>query len=515
MSALIVNNVLSSSLEVNYNYLDTEELFGYQIQGSYVIDISDIEFQQDDTVLLVGRDAIKEAYGRPNIVARIGADDYLNGRISDISFDAGTLVGSETVTVTIAENRKLDDYSSSEFAKYIPNPHALESFSESYNFSRNGANYSSSRDISISYNQEAGDQFLDNAKTFLTNYYFTNRPDLGYQEDGISENAKINKNFKGYLSETYDLINLSVSLNEKVDSSIIDPNQSVSTKETQTIQLTERGFLEKTVNVELTSLKEEVEKTLTSAIAQKIQEIKTKEQAEFGSPFSISKGIIKDSIRATLTLVFSTDPSKSGDNNISYSGVEAKANKFKEYTLNITFNSNGKNNVDKFDNCKNFWNETQDDNPLRVRRLFHPTEAFHEKSRRSNFNRAEGSIQDSIVYTTDPAYATTDSNLLKLKKTLSKERQINRIEKFLDLSNLEEQVVVSDLKTVGRASVTAEATVSQGAGIYEAQRILESKTQEFTDFVDEDVTHIVADVCNTNIGDGKATRNLTYLFLSD
>ena len=212
MASLIVNNVLSSSVEITYDYQGTIELFGYTVKGNYQVDISDLKFEQNDTTLLSGRDAIKEAYGRPNLVARIGADDYLNGQIQSYNFEGGTLVGAETVSISITEKRRLDDYSSSEFAKYIPNPHTLASFSETYDFSRTGGDYTSTRKVSIGYAQEAGDQFLNNAKTFLTNYYFANRPSLGYQEDGISEKAKIDENFRGNISETYDLINLNVSL---------------------------------------------------------------------------------------------------------------------------------------------------------------------------------------------------------------------------------------------------------------------------------------------------------------
>ena len=51
MASLIVNNVLTSSVEITYNYLDTDEIFGYTVRGTYEIDISDINLQQNDTVL--------------------------------------------------------------------------------------------------------------------------------------------------------------------------------------------------------------------------------------------------------------------------------------------------------------------------------------------------------------------------------------------------------------------------------------------------------------------------------
>ena len=118
-----------------------------------------------------------------------------------------------------------------------------------------------------------------------------------------------------------------------------------------------------------------------------------------------------------------------------------------------------------------------------------------------------------MVFTTDPAYNTTDDGLLKLKKTLDKSHQIERVGKFLDLMNLEEQISHKDLKTVGQATVTAEATVSQSLGLYEAQRILESKTSEFEDFVDEDIVHMTSDTISLSLGNGTASRSMQFLFL--
>ena len=67
---------------------------------------------------------------------------------------------------------------------------------------------------------------------------------------------------------------------------------------------------------------------------------------------------------------------------------------------------------------------------------------------------------------------------------------------------------------MGQASVNAEATVSQSMGLYKAKEILESKTSEFNDLVNEGVIHITSDVITLNVGDGKASRQLQYLFLS-
>ena len=117
------------------------------------------------------------------------------------------------------------------------------------------------------------------------------------------------------------------------------------------------------------------------------------------------------------------------------------------------------------------------------------------------------------MFTTDPAYTPSEDGLLKLKKTLSKTHQINRIEKFLGIAENEDMVVTNNLKTVGGASVSAEATVSQSMGIYKAQEILESKTAEFNDLVDEDVICITSDTVSLNLGGGTASRKIQYLFL--
>jgi hypothetical protein len=515
MASLIVYNVLSSSTEITYNYVETDELFGYTVAGNYQIDISDIHLEQDDTTLIEGRDAITSAYGRPNLVARIGCDEYLNGTIKSYSFEAGSLVGSEVVNITIEENRRLDDYASSEFAKYIPNPHNISSFGETYQFSRNGGDYESRRQISLAYNQQAGGQFLNDAKTFLTNYYFGNRPSLGYQEDGISEDAKIDKNFRGLISESYDLIALSVDLTEVVSSSFVDDGLGVSRKQTQSININEQGHTEKTHTINLKSLRYDSENTLSNAIAQIIEDTKTLEQEQFGKPYKITKGITKDGNEAMLSISFTTDPKKNQDDIESYSGTETKAGVFREYTLTIEYKSNGNTNVAKFLNSKQNWLRGQDLNKERIQRMFHPVVDFYEKSRTTNFRKSDGIVSENVVFTTDDSYKENDDGVLKFKKTLSKTHQINRIQKFLDLSDLREQVSVNSKRTVGTASVTAETVVSQSMGIYEAKESLERRTEELNDFVDEDIIHITSDQISMSLGDGTARRSLNYIFLSD
>ena len=81
---------------------------------------------------------------------------------------------------------------------------------------------------------------------------------------------------------------------------------------------------------------------------------------------------------------------------------------------------------------------------------------------------------------------------------------------------MQDQVVVKDsLKTLGQATVTAQATVSQSMGVYEAKNILESKTSEFDALVDENTIHMTADSISLNLGEGTASRNITYIYKED
>ena len=136
MASIIANNILNSSSEISYNYNETEEIFGYTISANYNLNVADIAFENGDGFLIAGRNAVKQAYAKPEIVARIGGDEFLKGKIQNISFSEGSLVGQETVNIVIEETRRLDSYSSTNFCKYIPNPHLVSSFSESYDFSR-------------------------------------------------------------------------------------------------------------------------------------------------------------------------------------------------------------------------------------------------------------------------------------------------------------------------------------------------------------------------------------------
>lgn len=512
MASIIANNIINSSSDISYNYNETEEIFGYTISATYNLNVSDVAFENGDGFLIAGRNAVREAYAKPEIVARIGGDEFLKGNIQSVSFSQGALVGSDTVTITIKESRRLDDYSSTNFCKYIPNPHLISSFSENYDFSRSEDSYSYNRDISLTYNQGAGDRFLNDAKVFLTQYYFANRPSFGFQIDGISEDATFNKNYRGLLTENYDLIGLSVSLKEAFNSSFIDDTNHISRKETQSSAVDEKGYLSKTFSFELTSLRLDSENILESAIKTIIAEV-VAANTSLGDPSSISKGIKRDGNSASLTIGFSTDPNARQGDLVTYSVEESKAGQFREYALSANYKSKGKTDRAKFNKAKDLWISHKGNNITKVQSVFAGLPTIYEKSRNSDFQKTEGAITETINFTTDPAYAYQADGLLKFKVTVDNTKKIKRNQVVFDLADLKDKLVINDLKSVGSARVTASAVIDPKRDLYGAKTRLLNRTSEMQEYVTGSKVFTTSDVINLDLGQGTSSRTINYLYI--
>jgi hypothetical protein len=511
--SLLVNNVINSNSQISYSYFGSQEVFGYLVTLNYTIKVEDIQFDNNDGVLLSGRAAIRSAYKRRNITARIAGDEILNGLVTNVSFAEGSLNGEDTVDITIEERRRLDDYSSKTFAKYIPSPHLLEDFSESYDFTRSGADYSYNRRISIKYSQDAGDQFLTNAKAFLTNYYYANRPNLGYYEDGISENARFNNNYNGTLNQTIDLVNLSVELQEDFDSSFIVDSENVSKKITTSSSVGEKGYLTKVISIELTSLKYHSSKVLGDAIGSTIDSIISDEESQFGKPFAIEKGITKDARKASLSISFSTNPELSQENSISYKCTKNKVGVFFEYDLSVTYKAKGKNSQTRYDSVIALWTSSKDKNEAKVLGLFSEATEIYEKSRSATINKPQGLVTENIKYTTDDSYdsGSLPKGILKFKISVQKQEKVKRNGVILDLSDLKEKVVTSDLNSLGSATVTATTTADPAYGVHHGKNFLNSKTTEMNAALEETDFHGISDTVTSNLVDGTTTRVIEYI----
>jgi len=511
--SLLVNNVINSSSQISYSYLESQEIFGYLVIFNYTIKVEDIQFDNNDGVLLSGRAAIRSAYKRQNITARIAGDEILNGLLTSISFEEGSLNGEDTVNITIEERRRLDDYSSTAFAKYIPSPHLLEEFSESYTFTRSDADYSYERTVSIKYSQDAGDQFLTNAKIFLTNYYYANRPNLGYYEDGISENARFDDNYNGTLNQTIDLVNLSVDLQESFDSSFIVDSEDVSKKITTSSSIDAKGYLTKVFNVELTSLKYDSSNIIGNAIGTTIDSIISNQESQFGKPFAIEKGITKDSRKASLSISFSTDPQLSQQNSISYNCTKNKTGVFFEYDLKVTYKARDKNSQTRYDSVIALWESYKDKNDTKVSNLFSEATNIYEKSRSATIDKPRGSVTENIKYTTDDTYNSgpLPRGILKFDISVQKQDKVKRNSVVIDVSNLKQKLVVSDLDKLGSATVTATTTADPSYGIHYGKDFLNSKTTEINAALEETEYHATSDIVTSNLADGTTTRVIQYI----
>lgn len=501
--SLIINKISSASLQVNYSYLESDLLFGYEVVATYNVDFADITYTNESNVLYEGIEALRQAYQRKNLVARIGGDEFINGRLTSQSFEESALVGNASCSITIEESKRLDDYSSNEFAQHIPSPQWIESFSENFSFSRSGDNYSSSRDVTLKYKQDAGSQFLNNAKLFLSNIYFNARPNLGYHTDGISENGRFDGGFRPLLSETIDLLNLSVSLQENLETSFIDGDHSK--RQTYSLDVDQGGYLIKKYTIEIKAIKEPLEVVANNACQAILDDLITANSAEFGTPMEIGKGIDKDGGTINLTVSFTNNPALNSANSITYSVTKARKLDFYEYTISAEYSSDGNTKAVRWENTKNSWSSTQSSYPTKITSLFPEASDLYESSRNTSFQQKAIKISDSVTFSTDPSYdsGSLPDGVLKDKRENSTSHQVPRVRPFVAVSNVE-MLETSGLLTAGNGSITANITTCQSKGIAFALSYLKSAITAPTPYVTSDSI--------TLNSDGSASRVISYEF---
>jgi hypothetical protein len=341
----------------------------------------------------------------------------------------------------------------------------MESFQETFSFSRNAGAYSSTRNVSLKYKQDAGNQFLNNARLFLRDFYFSSRPNVGNHVDGISENGRFNGGFRPLISETFDLIGLSVSLQENLETAFIDGDHSK--RESYSIDLDEAGFLNKKYSVEIKAINEPLETVAEDACQSAIATILAANLAEFGQPIEIGRGVNKDGGVITINISFSTNPSLNAADTITYSAVRTLRESFYDYSFSAELMSDGKNQIEKAVNVRAYW---QTQTPLyqaKVLSLFPEATTIYEQSRSFSFQYLTAKISDSAVFTTDPAYNTTalPEGITKLKFSNSLTPKIDRTRTFVDISDKKEKIELSDLYTIGKGTFSIEASAFKSKGL--------------------------------------------------
>jgi hypothetical protein len=507
--SLIINKVSSSSIQINYSFLDTDILFGYEVNATYKIDFSDITYTNEQNVLFEGINALREVYQRKNIVARIGGDAFINARIVSQDFEESSLVGNSSCNIVLQESRRLDslpgfDYKTQEFTSSIPSPQYVESFQETFSFSRNADNYSSSRNLSIKWKQDAGSQFLNNAKLFLREFYRNVRPNLGYQTDGISENARFNKNFRPLVTETIDLLNLSVSLQENVTTSLVESDY-YSKRQTYSVSITEAGYTEKKYNVEIKALKEPLESQAETACKEVVNEI-ISENSSFAKPIEISKVLNKDGGIITLDISFSNDPSLTESQTRTYTVSKTKRGYFFDYEISVEITAEGKNQLEKVQNSKTYWTQQLSQYKNIITTFFSEASAIFELSRSTTFESVTGKIIDTVVFSDDDSY-NAPNGLLKLKFTNNLNDKVDRISVFVDVVDKKQKIQLTEkgLQSKGGGSYTMEAVAYKSKGLYYAYDILKGKSLS----VGGGTTYITSDAITID-SEGATNRVISY-----
>lgn len=483
---LFITKVNSANTSVTFDYFESEHLFGFSVVGNYTFNILDSQYRDQDDVLIDGIDSLKEVYLKPNIVAKIGVDEFKNGLVTSISLPDDAHVKSTEASITIEEKVFVDsDSVLSDLVNNIPSPQDIQSLTENFSFSRSANSYTRTREISLKYKQDAGGDFLTKAYLFLKGVYLNSRPAYGFQEDGISENARFNTNFKPRTNETIDQINKEIRLSETLEINRVSQGNGVYFSEVSTysLNLDQDGFTTKSYDVEVRALNEPFEINVASGIRYVINDLITGNSGEFGNPFSIEKSIRNDDGIASISIDFSNDPRKNNLNNIEYSASKTKDGAYDQYNFSLDITSRAQTRIEAFDNARNYWQSNSNLGYIKIPNLFPEMSSgdLFEKSRSVNFNPFQRNISESVIFSTNPAYSGDGSNIIRRSIQIDDNFGVDRYSVVAVLGNKEVAGLRGAGKTVGTRSVSVNLT-----------------SNDFSSLENEALTYATGEIPNAN-----------------
>lgn len=456
--ALFITKILSASSNTVFNFLETEHVWGKITTSDYSFSILDSSFEDGSDVLLEGIEALQMAYSRRNLAAKIGVDEFKNGRILSLSLPDSARVGSTTASISIQEITKVqDDSVLSEIADNIPSPQNVESFQESFSFQRSDNSYNYERSISLKYSNDEGGDFLNKAYLFLKNTYLTNRPSFGYQTDGISEKGRFNLKLKPLISEVYDQINKEVSLTESFSSSRIEDDNGIIFSKSSTFSdvMNDGGYIDKNYSIQVKALQEPLETVVSSGIKLSLDELLI-ENTGFGRPFKIEKTVNADGGEASMSVSFSNDPRKNQLINVDYSVSKTQGGEFDKYSFKTKVTSQGPNREVAFQSSKNYLIDNKDAPLLKIPAMFDITSGeLNEESRTLSFNPFQREASQSNSYTLDPSYKDNNDGILKRTISVSDKKQLNRSQ-VLPIYGGKEIIINNPAKTLGQRNVSVD-----------------------------------------------------------
>ncbi len=430
------SHLISSSLEISYNKIVSDELFGFTKTGTYRISVLDPLVEDGDT-LRDELDAVRTAYTTKGAVfsGRIAGDDYVSGRVTSVNESVNRQNGDTEVTVSISELvRSTTPAVANTFFDILgAEAHLAENVNESYTYDRSGDSFSYNKTIDIKFSSLANIVDFKALVTTFKDKYKLIREDLTERVDGISDIVLLSDNYDASFSESIDLENFSYQLVEDFQSNILDTVNNCSISESYTDTISEDGYLQRVVTANLTSLRYNRNTTLKAAIKAVSARIIAENQADFAKageqaePISTEKGFTIDGKSAVVTMTFSNNPENLGGDVVSYSCNKSESSGVVTYSLNISFKSSqGATNALKFDNTIALYKSKQSTLKTYVEGLFpEAVGSLYISSNQAQFNKIENTIiQDSSFDEEDIYYSGAEVGILKYEISA----EINNVE---------------------------------------------------------------------------------------
>tara|TARA_Y100000114_G_scaffold147750_1_gene159907 strand:- start:6489 stop:8021 length:1533 start_codon:yes stop_codon:yes gene_type:complete len=482
--SLIITKITNASSTTEFNYLNSEHVWGLIFTANYEFSIHDARMEDGDT-LLEGIEALQNAYMRPNIAAKIGIDEFRNGEITSLSLPESNRAGITTASISITERVKLnsDDGALYDITQNTPSPQDIESFSENFSFSRGEDSYSYQRDLNLKYRQDTSNDFFNKAYLFIKGAYFNNRPSYGFQEDGISENARFNLGLKPSISETYDILNKEIRFSESFSSNRIETKNGItfSKKSTHSESLNSDGYTEKKFDIEIKALEKPIEVNLNSGMQITLDELISENSSEFGIPSSIEKSLKGDGGLGSLSVSFTNDPRQNSSTNVDYSASKNNG-AFEDYSFSLDVVTKASNRNDAFNQSLLYLKNNPNIAVDKIAILFPETAGItlNEISRSVSLNPLERSASQRINLTTNPDYLDEADGVLKRTVSISDTNQINRDSVTPILGN-KEIITRNENKTAGRRSVSVDM-VSNNESVIEDSLTLASQNEPESEY---------------------------------
>lgn len=465
--SLFITKINDASSNIVFNYLESEHVFGQIVSVNYSFSLSDCQWEDGDDGVLFGVDALKKAYARKNIAAKIGIDEFKNGLVTNISFPESDRVRFGNASISIEERVRVDeDNVLNELFNFVPSPQDIDALEESFSFSRGDNSYSYTRDILLRWRQDPGEQFLNKAKLFLRNIYLGSRPNYGLQNDGISENGRFSLNLKPNISETYDELNKEVRLTENFEANRIETINGLafSTKKTHSLNLNPDGYFSKNHSIEIAALTEPLERNISSGIQYILQSVLDENTGMYGNPINIEKLIKSDGGVASLSVAFTNDPRKKSTTNVEYIGKKGISESFFVYDFDLNIKSIGQNYLTAFNNSLSYFSGNRNAAYVKLPILFPEfvSGVTNEVSRSVSFNPFQKSVSESVSFSNNPNYADSGDGILKREISVSDSFQIGR-NTVLPIYGDKEIIIRNDVgKTLGDRSVSVNMTSATG-----------------------------------------------------